>query len=138
MRKTEEDQGARLMRMMTGVLLGGVISLGVCMVILFLCSIGVSNGWIPERLMDQYVIIGCALGGLAGGGVSVRRCGSGPLLAGLAAGGVFFLLLLTVGVLLLHSTSIENGGVGLLCGALGGGAVPGLLGARPKKKRRKK
>jgi putative membrane protein (TIGR04086 family) len=138
MRKTEEDQGVRLMRMTTGVLLGGVISLAVCIAVLFLCSIGICNGWIPERLMGQYTVIGCALGGLIGGGVAVRRCGSGPLLAGLAAGAVLFLLLLTVGVLLLHNTSIENGGAGLLCGALGGGAISGLLGARPKKKRRKK
>lgn len=138
MRKTEEEQGARLMRTTTGVLLGGAIALAVCMAVLFLCSIGISNGWFPERLMEQYTVFACALGGLIGGGVAVRRCGAGPLLAGLASGGILFLILLTVGVLFLHNTSVENGGAGLLGGALGGGAVSGLLGARPKKKHRKK
>ena len=51
---------------------------------------------------------------------------------------VFFLLLLTVGVLLFESMSLEAGGLGLLCGGLCGGAAAGLMGSKPKKKRRKK
>ena len=38
MHKTEEDQGAKLVRVITGVLLGGVLALGVCLVFLFLLS----------------------------------------------------------------------------------------------------
>ena len=34
MRKTEEDQGAKLVRAMTGVLLGGGLALVVCLVFL--------------------------------------------------------------------------------------------------------
>ena len=40
MRKTEEDQGTRLVRAMTNILLGGVVALAVCLMFLFLCSIG--------------------------------------------------------------------------------------------------
>ena len=138
MRKTEEDQGAKLVRAMTGVLLGGVLALAVCLVFLFLCSIGISGGWLSEGLMYQMTVVGCVIGGFAGGMTAVRRCGSRALIAALCAGGVFFLLLLTIGVLLFEDMSLENGGLGVLCGALCGGAAAGLLGGKPKKKKRKK
>ena len=138
MRKTEEDQGTRLVRAMTNILLGGVVALAVCLMFLFLCSIGISGGWLQEGLMYQMAVVSCVIGGFAGAMTAVRRCGSRALIEGLAVGAVFFLLLLTVGVLLFESMSLEAGGLGLLCGGLCGGAAAGLMGSKPKKKRRKK
>lgn len=138
MRKTEEDQGTRLVRAMTNILLGGVVALAVCLMFLFLCSIGISGGWLQEGLMYQMAVVSCVIGGFAGAMTAVRRCGSQALIVGLAVGAVFFLLLLTVGVLLFESMSLEAGGLGLLCGGLCGGAAAGLMGSKPKKKRRKK
>lgn len=138
MRKTEEDQGTRLVRAMTNILLGGVVALAVCLMFLFLCSIGISGGWLQEGLMYQMAVVSCVIGGFAGAMTAVRRCGSRALIVGLAVGAVFFLLLLTVGVLLFESMSLEAGGLGLLCGGLCGGAAAGLTGSKPKKKRRKK
>ena len=138
MRKTEEDQGTRLVRAMTNSLLGGVVALAVCLMFLFLCSIGISGGWLQEGLMYQMAVVSCVIGGFAGAMTAVRRCGSRALIVGLAVGAVFFLLLLTVGVLLFESMSLEAGGLGLLCGGLCGGAAAGLMGSKPKKKRRKK
>ena len=138
MRKTEEDQGTRLVRAMTNILLGGVVALAVCLMFLFLCSIGISGGWLQEGLMYQMAVVSCVIGGFAGAMTAVRRCGSLALIVGLAVGAVFFLLLLTVGVLLFESMSLEAGGLGLLCGGLCGGAAAGLMGSKPKKKRRKK
>lgn len=138
MRKTEEDQGTRLVRAMTNILLGGVVALVVCLMFLFLCSIGISGGWLQEGLMYQMAVVSCVIGGFAGAMTAVRRCGSRALIVGLAVGAVFFLLLLTVGVLLFESMSLEAGGLGLLCGGLCGGAAAGLMGSKPKKKRRKK
>ena len=138
MRKTEEDQGTRLVRAMTNILLGGVVALAVCLMFLFLCSIGISGGWLQEGLMCQMAVVSCVIGGFAGAMTAVRRCGSRALIVGLAVGAVFFLLLLTVGVLLFESMSLEAGGLGLLCGGLCGGAAAGLMGSKPKKKRRKK
>lgn len=137
MRKNEEEQGARLIRLMSSVLLGGVLALAVCLVFLFLCSIGISKGWISDRFMVQCTLAGCVLGGLIGGMFAVLRCRSRTLVVGLGAGAVLFLLLLTIGVLFFSGMSIENRGVGLLCGCLFGGALAGLLGGKPKKKRRK-
>ncbi len=95
MRKTEEDQGAKLVQAMAGVLLGGVLALAVCLVFLFFCSIGISGGWLDEGLMYQMTVVGCVIGGFAGAVAAVRKSGSRALIVGLLTGGVFFLLLLT-------------------------------------------
>lgn len=138
MRKTEEDQGAKLVRAMTGVLLGGVLALGVCLAFLFVCSVGISSGWLDERLMYQMSVVGCVIGSCVGGLFAVRRSGARALIVGMATGAVFFLLILTVGLLLLEDISIEAGGLGLLSGGLCGGAAAGILGSKPKKKKRRK
>ena len=65
MRKTEEDQGTRLVRAMTNILLGGVVALAVCLMFLFLCSIGISGGWLQEGLMYQMAVVSCVIGGAA-------------------------------------------------------------------------
>ena len=48
------------------------------------------------------------------------------------------MLLLTVGVLLFDAHSVEQGGIGLACGCLCGGAAAGLLGSGKKKSVKKK
>ena len=137
MQRREEDQGAKLVRFMSNILLGGIAALLVCLVVLFLCAVGISGGWLNDRHMVQYTIAGCVIGCLAGGLFAVLRCRARTLLVGLGVGGVFFLLLLTVGLLFYPDMSMGEQGVGLLCGALFGGALAGFLGGKPKKKRRK-
>jgi len=137
MRKNEEDQGTKLVRCALSILIGGVAAMLVCFLFLLLASIGISSGWLSEGLMYQLTIVGCVLGSFAGGIFAVRRCGTRTLLVGLAVGGVLFLLLLTIGLLLFDTMTPEAGGVGLLCGALCGGAAAGLMGSRPKRKRKK-
>jgi len=136
MRKNEEDQGARLVHTMTRVLLGGLVGLLFCFVFLMICSVGISMGNISESLMYQLTVVGCVVGGFAGGMWAVGRCRSRTLIVGLATGCVFFLLLLTGGVLFFENMTPGNGGLGLLCGALCGGAASGIIGGKPKKKRR--
>lgn len=133
MGKREEDQGARLIRCGTGLLLGGVLALAVCCLFLLGCAAAVSGGLAGEELGYQFTIVGCVLGGFCGGLFSVRQCGGG-LLAGLGAGTVLFLLLLTVGALCFESMSLQAGGIGLLCGCLCGGAAAGLFSGRGKKR----
>ena len=137
MRKSEEDQGAKVVKLMANILLGGVIALGVCLVILFLCSVGISGGWFREEHMLQLTMIGCAAGALVGGSVAVARCRMRTLVVGLGVGAVLFLLLLTAGLLLYGEMAVEERGLGLLCAALFGGALAGLLGGKPRKKRKK-
>lgn len=136
MRKNEEEQGMRLVQSMTRVILGGLVGLVVCLLFFMLCSIAISLGLCKESIMYQLAVLGCVIGAFAGGLWAVKRCRSRTLIIGLAVGGVFFLLLLTIGVVVFQNTSPESGGLGLLCGALCGGAAAGILGGRPRKKRR--
>ena len=72
-----------------------------------------------------------------GGCFAVRRVGRHSLPVGLGVGAVLFLLLLTAGFIAFDGASIANGGAGILCACLCGGAIPGLLARKPKKKRRR-
>ena len=83
------------------------------------------------------VLAACALGAFAGGIYAVRHVEGRSLLAGLGVGVVLFLLLLTAGFIVYQGASVANGGAGILCACLCGGAIPGLLGRKPKKKRRR-
>ena len=138
MRKNEEDQTAMLVRCGTGVVLGGAAALLVSLAVLLLASVAISRGALGEGLLYQVTVAGCVLGSFAGGLLAVRRCGARALIVGLCTGGVLFLLLLTVGVLLFDAHSVEQGGIGLACGCLCGGAAAGLLGSGKKKSEKKK
>ena len=141
MRKNEEDQTAVLVRCGTGVVLGGAAALLVSLAVLLLASVTISRGALGEGLLYQVTVASCVIGGFAGGMLAVRRCGVRALVVGLCTGGVLFLLLLTVGVLFFDAQSVGQGGIGLACGCLCGGAAAGLLGSgkkRPAKKKRRK
>ncbi|MEG2120167.1 MAG: TIGR04086 family membrane protein [Pseudoflavonifractor sp.] len=136
-RKNEEEHGARLVRYVVGVLLGGLLGLTGCCLFLLGISLCIAQGWLGENIMYQLAVVGCVLGGFVGGTFAVRRCGSRALIVGLLTGAVQFLLLLTMGLLCYDGIAPETGGIGLLCGGLCGGAAAGILGGKPKKKRRK-
>ena len=137
MRKREEDQGAKAVRCALGVLLGGLLALGVCLMFLLGASAAISGGLLGMDLTYQITIVGCVLGGFCGGLLTVRLIGGG-LAAGLLTGAVLFLLVLTLGALCFRDISLESGGIGVLCGALCGGAAAGLLGTRSGGKRKKR
>lgn len=128
MRKNEDEQGAKLLQYGKGVLIGGTIAFAVCLLCLFFASIGISQGFLSADLRPQLVVIACVIGSFCGGLLAVRQCSAQGLIVGLAVGAVLFLLQLTLGLLLYDAVSPENGGLGLLCGALCGGAAAGILG----------
>ena len=145
MRKNEEEQGAKLLQYGKAVLFGGGVAFVICLLCLLLASVGISRGLLSAGLRTQLVVIACVAGGFCGGLFAVRQCPARGLIVGIAVGGVLFLLQLTLGLLLYDTLSPENGGLGLLCGALCGGAAAGILGGggrRPSyakgKKRRKR
>ena len=138
MRKTEEEQGAKLVRIMSCVLLGGATAVVLCVMFLLVCSVGISMGAVPEDRMYQLTVAGCVFGSLLGGATAVRRYGTAPLPIGIASGAIAFFLFLTAGLLLFEADLGERGGLGLLLGCLCGGAVSGLFGGRKKKRHRKK
>jgi len=137
MRKKEEDNGVQALKYMSCILLSGVVALLLCFVFLCLCSFFVSNGWISSKHIIKYTIAVCAISSFLGGVFAVARYRCKTLLLGVGTGLVLFLLILAAGIVFFPSTSIENQGIGLLCAALFGGALAGLLGGKQKKKRRK-
>lgn len=119
---------------MCGMLKGGALAFLTAVAILFLCALAVSNRWLGQGMMDSAVMAACALGALAGGLLAVRQGRGRSLLMGFGAGLILFLLLLTAGFL---SADLRNGGLGLLLSCGCGGALAGVLGGKPKKKRRR-
>lgn len=137
MRKTEEEQGARLVQSMLSVLIGGAVALALCMLFLLLASVGISSGRLSLAYKYQITIAASVVSTIVGGVIAIKRCETPKFLIGLAVGAVYFLLLLTVG-LLFFDTQPQAKEIGLLCGSLFGGAVAGLLSGRTKKGKRRK
>lgn len=135
--KRQEEGGSAWLNAMCEILKGGVLAGIVTIVSLLVCAILVSMGVLPVSAMEGSVLAVCVLGTLIGGVYAVSRSGGRSLLAGLGVGAVLFLLLLTAGLIAYEGASIANGGVGILCACLCGGAIPGILGRKPKKKRRR-
>lgn len=133
MRKNEEDQSAILLRYGKSVLLGGIGSVLLCLLLLFLASVGISRGLLEAGQRDQIIVITCIFSSFFGGIVAVRSCPARGLFVGVAVGTVVFLLQLSLGILLYDTLSLDNGGVGMLCGDLCGGAAAGILGRGGKR-----
>lgn len=135
--KKPEETGTLWITGMGQLLLGGLAAALAALLALLLCSLLVSSGAIPERAMDRAVLAACVLGSLIGGLLAVRRIGRSTLLVGAGVGAILFLLLLLVGSLVFESASVSNGGGMILLACLCGGAMAGILGSRPKKKRKR-
>lgn len=136
-RPEELGSGSEWLNATCEVLKGGVLAGVTTILALLACAVLVSVGAVPVGAMYGAVLAVCAVGALVGGTCAVRRVGRRSLLAGLGVGAVLFLLLLTAGLIVYQGTSIANGGGGILCACLCGGAIPGLLARKPKKKRRR-
>ncbi len=137
MGKPEEEPGTWYLRAVVQALLGGVIAAAVSLLVLFVCALLISRGTLSRDHTGVMSVCACVLGSLTGGIATVSRCKGRSLVLGLLTGLVLFLILLTVGLVLYKTVAIEEGGLPLGCGCLCGGALAGLFGARPKKKRRK-
>ena len=135
-RRTEEPGGPWL-NATCDVLIGGALAGVTAVLALLLCAVLVSVGVMPVGAMYGAVLAVCVLGAVTGGTFAVRRVSGPSLFVGLGVGAVLFLLLLTAGSIAFEGASIANGGAGILCACLCGGAIPGLLARKPKKKRRR-
>ena len=132
-----EELGSEWLSAMCEVLKGGVLAGVTTILALLVCAVLVSMGVLSVGAMYGAVLAVCVAGALVGGTYAVRRVGRRSLLVGLGVGAVLFLLLLTAGLIAYQGASIANGGAGILCACLCGGAIPGLLARKPKKKRRR-
>lgn len=134
MRKAEA-QGANAVQMTAAVALGGLLALGVALMVLLVGAVAVSQGVIKEDAAPQVTAAACVLGCFAGGMLACTRWGSRRLIAGLCAGAMCWLLLLTVAFLMSGGPGVGLQALIELAGCLCGGAAAGMLSGRGKKKR---
>lgn len=133
MTKTERDT-KDILKVIGTILLGGVLAMAVCCALLFCAAAAISMGWLKERA--HLTVVCCAVGTACGALWAIRRCKSRVLIVGLLVSAVFFLLLLTMGVLVYQDINLGQEAMAVLCGSLCGGAAMGLICGRPKKKKR--
>lgn len=139
MAKREEEQRTQLLQYGIAVLSGGGLALLLSVVFLFLVAFGISTGKIDTSLQYQLAVIADVFGGFLGGLLAVRRSVGKRLIVGLLVGAVLFLFQLTIGIVCYPEFALENGSMGLMCGALCGGAAAGILsGGKRKNPNRKK
>ena len=131
-----EERPADFLAMAAASLLGGALGTCAALALLLGCSAAISAGLLSEKLRVQAVIAACVLGGFFGGGFTCRRWGRRTLLAGLSAGGVFFLVLLTVGLMVYGPPELGTQVLAVALGCLCGGALSGLFCVGRKKKKR--
>lgn len=122
---------------MCEIIKGGALAGIISIFILFLCAIMVSMGVLPVHSIEGVVLVACILGALIGASYEVCHTNSSTLLIGIGVGLVLFLLLFTAGFIVYDGISFSPGGIKICCACLCGGAVPGILGRKPKKKRRR-
>ena len=124
-------------RRAAGALLGGLLALGVELLVLLLGAVAIANGVLREDCALQLTAAACVLGGLLGGRLACAWWPDRKLPAGLAAGGICFLLILCVGLMSGESFSLGLQALLELAGCLCGGATAGLLCRGKKKKGRR-
>lgn len=119
------------------ILKGGALGAALVLIMLFLSALLVSFGLLPEHAVDRTVLICCVLGSLAGGLLSVYTAGGRAMLAGIGAGGLLFLLLVLGGLVFHGAGQLLRDGVDQAFACFCGGAMAGILGRTPKKRRRR-
>jgi len=136
--RKEGEQGSRFVSMAVGSLLGGAAAAVIVLVLLLACAAAISSGALAEELELHVTIAACVVGSFCGGQIAKKRWGCKPLLAGLSAGAVFFLILLTISLVGFGAADISGSGLGVMAGCLCGGAIAGLLSRGGGKKKKKK
>lgn len=135
MRKTE-TQGFPAVQMVTSVMLGGLLALGIELMVLLAGSAAVSGGVLKEGIAPQLTAAACVVGCLIGGALACTRWKSRRLLAGVLTGLVCYLLILAVGLLLSDRFELGLQALIELAGCLCGGAIAGMFAGRRGKKKR--
>ena len=87
--------------------------------------------------MQLAVLSSCVIGSAAGGLLTKKWVKTGGWVIGGCVGGVLYLMLLTLGVVIYGSVSMEEGGGSILAACLCGGMLAAALGRRERKSKRK-
>lgn len=136
-RKKSEDRQPVWLTLALNVLWGGGTAFVVATVVLLAAAFLISAGALGDDRIGSAVIAACLLGSFTGGFVTVLRQQSVPIVSGVLVGVVLFLILLSAGLLLYGNDGAGDSGGSVFCGCICGGGLAGVLGSKPKKKRRR-
>lgn len=118
------------------LLKGVALSLGIYLAGELLLALLLVKGIAGEGTAFPITAVLCVLAAAAGGMLTARRTPWGPLPGGVLCAGLFALVLIAGGALWWDGiTWSGHGGILLGC-VLAGGILAGVLGSRPKKRRR--
>lgn len=132
MREEGKKRGGKVFAI--NAVIGSLIGMAVCLVLLVVFSLIIAAGKISGDLM-MYIAAGVFfVSSFVGGTVAVKKQRGKMLLAGLAEGGILFLITIVVGAFIPGETLIIGSAtVPLVISALVGGALAGLLLSKPRK-----
>lgn len=134
-----DGSSVNALNLMVGALLGGGVAAAVAVLALLVCAAAITAGILSEKLELHAAVASCVIGSFCGGRMTCRRWGGRNLFAGLSAGAVLFLLLLTIGLIGTDTADISGTGIGILAASLCGGGAAGLLGqGRGGRKKRRR
>ena len=135
MHKTEPGRSRG--QLVTALILGALLALGIALVVILLGSLAVSGGILKPDAGEQIAVASCVIGCFLGGRFACGRWSSKRIVAGLLTGVSCFLLILLISSL--TDGDIKPGSQAVIecVGCLLGGGISGILAGGKKKKRRK-
>ena len=138
MGKKEMEKESKLIQCIRCSSFGAIIALIFCTVIILICSVSISRGWLSEKNLKEYVWIASGLGCFLGATISASKTRSKTLLIGLFTSVLLFLIQVIIGYIAYYNASIGENGLFLFLADLTGGVLAGLLSGRRRKKKKSK
>ena len=115
--------------------LGALLALGLTFLLLFLASLFVVSGRLPEGWMAAVTVLALFLSSLLGALFAIRRSRSRALFVGLSEGMILYAITFIGGVFAEVPTFLGALSPHLFAAAILGGVAAGLLHVRPKKRK---
>ncbi len=135
--KRLEEKGSGLTAVAGSLAKGATVALGAALLLLMGCAAAVSAQWLGQQTMEGCMVMACILGALAGGFVAMSGHREWAMALGPGTGGMLFLMLLALGMLLYENAPILERVPSICSACLCGGTMAGILGRKSKKKRRR-
>lgn len=134
MRRVKENKQEPRGLIVNGII-GVFIALGITLALLFVLSIFVVSGWLPEGMMGAITVVALFLSSFLGARIAIRRHRTRALFVGLLQGAVLYAITIIGGAMSPAPALFGAWSLPLFLAALLGGAAAGFVGAG--KKRRK-
>ena len=118
-------------------LIGTLATFFVCVILILLGSLCVTQGLISEQHIMKYILFTCFLGCFIGGTMGASKAKSKTLVIGICVAIVVFLIQMFIGHISYTEASVEEKGIPLLLADLAGGILAGFIGGRRKKRKKR-